>query len=150
MPKNDITGEFHVPMVLRQFLVALEHKAPLRPGPVGLAHRRREGAGLIATDTYEVVWQVLLHLAYGLPDLGDRSVGAELGVAVTVELAPSQSSTNKVARQSDTVRQNGKGGICIGHIVWTHVYPLVSQCFDDLHHSVQGSIDIWPKFCWVY
>jgi len=98
MPKNDITGEFHVPMVLCQLFVALEYKAPLRPGPVGLTHRRREGAGLIATDACEVVWQVLLHLAYRLPDLRDRSMGAELGVAVTVELAPSQGSTDKISR----------------------------------------------------
>jgi hypothetical protein len=55
MPQQDITGEFHMPMVLRHFLVTLEHKAPLRPGPVGLAHCRREGTGLIAMDACEVV-----------------------------------------------------------------------------------------------
>ena len=60
MPQQDITGEFHVPMVLRQFLVTLEHKAPLRPGPVGLAHCVREGAGLITPYAGEVVRQVLL------------------------------------------------------------------------------------------
>src|SRR5438128_3363247 len=32
------SGEFHVPMVLRQFFITLEHKAPLRPSPVGLTH----------------------------------------------------------------------------------------------------------------
>jgi hypothetical protein len=42
-------------MVLRQFFVTLEHKAPLRPDPVWLAHGLREGAGLIATDAHEVV-----------------------------------------------------------------------------------------------
>jgi hypothetical protein len=42
-------------MVLRQFFVTLEHKAPLRPGPVRLAHGLREGAGLIAMDAREVV-----------------------------------------------------------------------------------------------
>jgi len=55
MPQHDIAGEFHVPMVLCQFFVTLEHKAALCPGPVGLAHRLREGAGLIAADACEVV-----------------------------------------------------------------------------------------------
>ena len=56
LPQHDITSEFHVPMVLCQLFVTLEHKAPLRPGPVGLAHGLREGAGLIAVDACEVVW----------------------------------------------------------------------------------------------
>ena len=47
-------------MVLRQFFVTLEHKAPLRPGPMGLAHGSREGTGLITADACEVVWQLLL------------------------------------------------------------------------------------------
>jgi hypothetical protein len=149
MPQNDITGEFHVPMVLRQFFIALEHKAPLRPGPVGLTHCRREGTGLIATDTCEVVWEVLLQLVYRLPDLRNRPVGAEFGVAVTVELAPSQGRTDKVTREPNTVCQNGKGGIRIGHIVWTPVDPLVSQGFDNLYHSVKRTIDIRPKLCRV-
>jgi hypothetical protein len=55
MPKKNVTGEFHVPMVLRQLFVALEYKAPLRPGAVGLTYRGREGTGLIAMDTCEVV-----------------------------------------------------------------------------------------------
>jgi hypothetical protein len=125
MPKNDITGEFHVPMVLRQFFVTLEHKAPLRPGTVGLAYRLREGTGLVATDAGEVAREVLLQLAHRLSDLRDRPMGAEFGVAVTVELAPGQGSTDKVAGQPHTVRQNGKGGIRIGHIVWTDVDALV-------------------------
>ena len=56
LSQHHITGEFHVPMVLRQFFVTLEHEAPLRPGPVWLAHGLREGAGLIAVDACEVVW----------------------------------------------------------------------------------------------
>jgi len=56
LSQHHITGEFHVPVVLCQFFVTLEHKAPLRPGPVGLAHGLREGAGLIAADACEVVW----------------------------------------------------------------------------------------------
>jgi hypothetical protein len=68
---------------------------------------------------------VLLHLAYGLSDLRDCPVGAEFGVAVTVELAPSQGSTDKIAREPDTMRQNGKGGIRIGHIVRTNIDALV-------------------------
>ena len=55
LSQHDISREFHVPMVLRQFFVTLEHKAPLRPGPVGLAHCLREGTGLIASDACEVV-----------------------------------------------------------------------------------------------
>jgi hypothetical protein len=55
MPEQHITGEFHMPMVLRQFFVTLEYKAPLRPGPVGLAHCLREGTGLIAAGACEVV-----------------------------------------------------------------------------------------------
>ena len=55
LSQHDITREFHVPMVLRQFFVTLEHKAPLCPGPVGLAHRLREGTRLITTDAGEVV-----------------------------------------------------------------------------------------------
>jgi len=98
MPKHDITGEFHVPMMLCQFFVTLEYKAALRPGPVWLAHRLREGAGLIAADACEVVCQVLLQLTHRLPDLRDRPVGTEFGVAVTVDLTPSQSRTNKVSR----------------------------------------------------
>src|SRR5262245_19538025 len=98
VPKHDITGEFHMPMVLRQFFVTLEHKAPLRPGPVRLAHRRREGAGLITTDAGEVVWEVLLHLAHRLPDLRDCPMGTEFSVTVTVLLAPSQGSTDKISR----------------------------------------------------
>ena len=138
LSQHDITREFHVPMVLRQFFVTLEHKAPLRPGPVGLAHRLREGAGLITADACEVVWQVLLQLTHRLPDLRDRPMGAEFGVAVAVHLAPSQGSPDKVSREPDTVRQNGKGGVRMGHIIWTQVYPLVSQGFDNLHHPVQA------------
>jgi hypothetical protein len=125
VPKNDITGEFHVTMVLRQLFVALEYKTPLRPGPVWLAHCRREGTGLIAANVCEVVWEMLLHLTHRLPDLRDRPVGAEFGVAVTLELAPSQGSTDKVARQSDTVCQNSEGGVRIGHIVRTDIDALV-------------------------
>ena len=55
LSQHHITGEFHVPMMLRQFFVTLEHKAPLHPGPVGLAHGLREGAGLIAAGACEVV-----------------------------------------------------------------------------------------------
>ena len=55
LSQHHITGEFHVPMVLRQFFVTLEYEAPLRPGPVRLAHGLREGAGLIAADACEVV-----------------------------------------------------------------------------------------------
>ena len=52
---------------------------------------------------------MLLQLVHRLPDLRDRPMGAEFGVAVTVHLAPSQGSTDKVSREPDTVRQNGKG-----------------------------------------
>ena len=55
LSQHHIAREFHMPMVLRQFFVTLEHKAPLRPGPVGLAHGLREGTGLIAMDACEVV-----------------------------------------------------------------------------------------------
>src|SRR4029453_1239642 len=135
-----------MPMVLRQFFVTLEHKAPLRPGPMGLAHSLREGAGLIAADACEVVWQMLLQLVHRLPDLRDRPLGAEFGVAITVDLTPSQGSADKVACQPDTVRQNGKGGVRIRHIVRTEIDALISQSFNDLHHPVQRTIDIGEKF----
>jgi len=144
LPEHHIPGEFHMAVMLRQFFVTLEYKASLRPGPVGLAHRRREGTGLIATNACEVVWEVLLQFAHCLPDFRDRPLGTEFGVAVTVDLAPSQGSTDKIPREPDTVRQNGKGGVRLGHIVRTQVYPLVSQYFDNLYHAVKRTIDIPP------
>ena len=51
-------------MVLRQFFVTLEHKAPLCPGPMGFAHSFREGTGQDAVgDADEPV--------YTLPGEGD-------------------------------------------------------------------------------
>src|SRR2546430_7486042 len=47
-------------------------------------------------------------LVHRLPDLRDRPLGAEFGVAVTADLTPSQGSADKVACQPDTVRQRSE------------------------------------------
>jgi hypothetical protein len=126
MAQHHIAGEFHVPVVLRQFFVTLEHKASLRPGALGLAHEFREGTGLITADTFEVVWKLLLEFTYGLPDLRHGPLSTKFCIAVTVHLTPSQGGAYKVARQSDTVGQNDEGCTRIGHIVRALVHPLVT------------------------
>jgi hypothetical protein len=61
MTQHDIAGEFHMPMVLRQLFVTLEHDVPLRPGPyMGLAHGLGESEGFVATDMLDVFGNLLL------------------------------------------------------------------------------------------
>src|SRR6266581_4662583 len=103
--------------MLGQFFVTLEHEAPLCPGPMGWAYGIGEGTGLVIADVCDVVLDVLLEFTHRLPDLRDAPLSAEFCIAVTVHLAPSQGSPNKVARQPGTVGQNSKGGVRIGHIV---------------------------------
>jgi MFS family permease len=57
-----------------------------------------------------------------------------LGTLVPVVLTVLALRLLWLQRQSSTV--------CVGHVVWTQVDPLASQCFDDLHHPVKRAIDI--------
>jgi hypothetical protein len=145
MAQHHIAGKFHVSVVLRQFFVTLKDKTSLGPGPMRFAHGGREGTGLITADAFEAVWQVLLDVAYCLADLGDRPTGPKFGVTVPVHLTSSQGRTNEIPRQSNTVSQNDEGRVRIGHIMRAEVNPLIAQCFDNLHHPIQGTIDIGEK-----
>ena len=110
MAQQHITREFHVPVVLRQFFVTLEHEVPLRPGPLcRLAHGLGEGRRLVAVHVFEVFLNVLLERAHRLPDLGDAPLGTKFCVAVALHLASSQGGSKPVARQPDTVGQNSEG-----------------------------------------
>src|SRR5882672_6193082 len=107
-----------MPVVLRQFFVTLQQEAPLRPGPLRwLAYGLREGRRLVAVHVFDVFLNVLLERAHRLADLSDGSLGAKFCVAVALHLASTQGGSNKVARQPDTVGQNSKGWVRVGHVV---------------------------------
>jgi len=146
MAQHHITGEFHMPVVLRQFFVTLEHDVPLRPGPyVGLTHGLGEGEGLIATDVLEVFSDLLLQFVYRLPYLGNCPLGAKFGLAIAMHLAPGEYYSEPVVRQPYAVGQNHKRCVRVGHIVGAQVDALVSQGFDDVHHPLKRPMDIGQK-----
>src|SRR5215471_5023004 len=109
MAQHHIAGEFHMPMMLRQFFVTLEQNMPLRPGPyVGLAHGLGEGDGLVAMDMFDVFGNVLLQRMYRLPNLGHCPLGAKFGITVTGHLTPTKHYSEPVMCQPHTVGQNRK------------------------------------------
>jgi len=109
MAQHHIAGEFHMPMMLRQFFVTLEQNMPLRPGPyVGLAHGLGEGDGLVTANVLDVFGNVLLQLVYRLPNLGHCPLGAKFSITVAMHLAPTKHYPKPVVCQSHTVSQNRK------------------------------------------
>jgi hypothetical protein len=79
-----------MPVVLRQFFVALEQEVPLCPGlHMGLAHSLGEGGGLVAAYVFDVFLNCLLQLTHRLSDLRDSTLSTKFSVAVALHLASS-------------------------------------------------------------
>src|SRR5215475_1752521 len=118
---------------------------PLGPFLLLRPHCRGECRGLVALDMGDIGLDFLLDLLDGLPQVRHGAARAKFGIAVAWYLPARDHRAQPVARQSDTMGQNRKGGARMGHMLRTLVQPRIAQLFGDGEHAVKRGRHIGYK-----